>query len=32
MQVHQPIYTSSIGRWQRYGDHLQPFLQAIKTA
>jgi hypothetical protein len=28
-QVRQPIYRTSIGRWQRYKDLLQPLLQAL---
>jgi len=28
-QVRQPAYTSSIGRWQRYQDHIQPLLAAL---
>ncbi len=29
VQVRQPIYTSSVGRWQRYAAHLEPLLQAL---
>jgi tetratricopeptide (TPR) repeat protein len=29
LQVRQPIYTSSIGRWQRYAAHLGPLLEAL---
>jgi hypothetical protein len=29
VQVRQPIYTSSVGRWRRYAAHLQPLLQAL---
>jgi hypothetical protein len=29
MQVRQPIYRSAVGRWQRYGDRLQPLLSAL---
>jgi tetratricopeptide (TPR) repeat protein len=28
-QVHQPIYRSSVGRWQGYEKFLQPFLEAL---
>lgn len=28
-QVRQPIYTSSVGRWQRYESHLQPLLESL---
>ena len=28
-QVRQPIYSSSIGRWQRYEQHLGPMFQAL---
>jgi hypothetical protein len=31
VQVRQPIYRSAIGRWQRYGDHLQPLLHALQA-
>jgi tetratricopeptide (TPR) repeat protein len=29
-QVRQPIYQSSVGRWRRYEDRLQPLLQALE--
>jgi tetratricopeptide (TPR) repeat protein len=29
VQVRQPIYRTSIGRWQRYKDLLQPLVQAL---
>jgi tetratricopeptide (TPR) repeat protein len=29
IQVRQPIYRNSIGRWQRYKDLLQPLVQAL---
>ena len=28
-QVRQPIYTSSVGRWTRYEDHLAPLRAAL---
>ena len=28
-QVRQPVYTSSVGRWRRYADHLGPLLDAL---
>ncbi len=28
-QVRKPAYQSSIGRWRRYADHIQPLLQAL---
>jgi len=28
-QVRQPIYSSSVGRWRRYRDHLGPLLQGL---
>lgn len=28
-QVRQPIYTSSVERWRRYGDTLKPLLEAL---
>jgi Flp pilus assembly protein TadD len=28
-QVRQPLYTRSIGRWQRYRDHLGPLFEAL---
>ncbi|HYE43603.1 MAG TPA: sulfotransferase [Caulobacteraceae bacterium] len=32
VQVRQPIYSSSIGRWKRYGDRLAPALDVLKRA
>ena len=29
-QVRQPIYRSSLGRWQRYGKHLTPMLDVLQ--
>jgi tetratricopeptide (TPR) repeat protein len=29
LQVRQPIYQSSVGRWRRYARHLQPLLAAL---
>jgi tetratricopeptide (TPR) repeat protein len=29
LQVRQPIYQSSVGRWQRYAAHLSPLFQAL---
>jgi hypothetical protein len=29
LQVREPIYRAAVGRWQRYGDALQPLLQAL---
>lgn len=28
-QVRKPIYESSVGRWRRYGDGLEPLIQAL---
>lgn len=28
-QVRQPIYSSSIGRWKKYGSHIDPLLKAL---
>jgi len=28
-QVRQPIYSSSLGRWQHYADHLEPLKKAL---
>ena len=28
-QVRQPVYASSVGRWRRYGAHLEPLLTAL---
>lgn len=32
VQVRQDIYTSSVNRWQRYGDALQPLYELLKLA
>lgn len=32
VQVRQPIYGSSIGRWKRYGDRLQPAVDILRRA
>ena len=29
VQVRQPIYKSSVGRWKRYGDELKPLIEAL---
>ncbi len=29
-QVRQPVYTSSVARWQRYGDKLEPLIRAVE--
>ena len=29
LQVRQPLYQSSIGRWKRYRDHLGPLIEAL---
>jgi hypothetical protein len=29
MQVRQPMYGTSVGRWRRYAAHLGPLLQAL---
>jgi len=31
VQVRQPIYRSSMGRWRNYSEHLQPLLAALET-
>jgi tetratricopeptide (TPR) repeat protein len=31
-QVRQPIYSSSLGRWQHYADHLEPLRKALAGA
>ena len=28
-QVRQPIYTSSVGRWKKYEEHLQPLIKEL---
>jgi hypothetical protein len=30
LQVRQPIYRDSVGRWKRYEAHLQPLLEALR--
>jgi tetratricopeptide (TPR) repeat protein len=30
VQVRQPIYTSSVGRWERYASHLAPLVHALE--
>jgi hypothetical protein len=30
MQVRQPIYSSSVGRWRHYEKELEPFLRAYE--
>jgi len=32
VQVRSPIYSSSVGRWRRYGDGLKPLLDALDEA
>ena len=32
VQVRQPVYASSVGRWKRYGDGLEPALQVLRDA
>jgi hypothetical protein len=29
LQVRQPVYKSSVGRWRRYERHLQPLVEAL---
>jgi len=29
VQVRQPVYSSSVGRWKRYGDELKPLIDAL---
>ena len=29
VQVRQPVYSSSVGRWKRYGDDLKPLIEAL---
>jgi hypothetical protein len=29
VQVRQPLYASSVGRWRRYESHLEPLLSAL---
>jgi hypothetical protein len=29
LQVRRPIYSSSVGRWRRYAEHLEPLLRAL---
>jgi hypothetical protein len=28
-QVRKPAYQTSVGRWKRYADHIQPLLQSL---
>jgi hypothetical protein len=32
LQVRQPMYRSSVGRWKRYEAHLQPLLEAMRES
>jgi tetratricopeptide (TPR) repeat protein len=32
VQIRQGIYTSSVNRWQRYGDAMQPLYELLKSA
>jgi hypothetical protein len=32
LQVRQPIYSSSVGRWRRYESHLGPLREALRGA
>jgi tetratricopeptide (TPR) repeat protein len=32
VQVRQPLYASSVGRWRRYQRHLQPLIDELRTA
>jgi tetratricopeptide (TPR) repeat protein len=29
VQVRQPVYSSSVGRWKRYGEELRPLIEAL---
>lgn len=29
VQVRQPVYSSSVGRWKRYGDEMKPLIEAL---
>ena len=29
VQVRQPVYSSSVGRWKRYGEELKPLIEAL---
>ena len=31
-QVRQPLFTSAIGRWKRYGDHIEPAARVLREA
>ncbi|WP_395942816.1 sulfotransferase [Brevundimonas sp.] len=31
VQVRSPLYSTSVGRWKRYGDGLQPLLDALRA-
>ena len=30
-QIRQPIYTTSVGRWKKYREHLGPLLEQLET-
>ncbi len=30
-QVRRPLYSSSIGRWRRFEDHLQPLIAVLRA-
>jgi hypothetical protein len=32
LQVRQPMYRSSVGRWKRYEDQLQPLIEVLKVS
>ena len=32
VQVRQPLYASSVGRWRRYRQHLQPLIDELRAA
>ena len=32
VQVRQPIYTSSVGRWRHYAAHLGPAVEVLRAA
>jgi len=31
-QVREPVYTSAVGRWKTYADHIKPLLEALEDA
>jgi hypothetical protein len=31
-QIRQPLYASSVGRWRRYEDQLQPLIENLPPA